>query len=615
MKDSSNTSPQSNSQVINNSSNNALNQNNITQNDSIENNESNQTLDILPIYFKYPITNSSFILPLENSTFNIGEKVNYSFVFYDYNLSLNQTANVKGYIDRINDSLEKVELFSQDISPTPINGSIIMLGYLNNSLNQSVSLEYGGATYNLIIIINDSINPEFEARLSFSLYEENSEEIIIEEKNPRLLVLTDIGGDSDDNQSLVRLLMYSNDFDIEGLIASSSGTLGELGSPITRTDLITSRINAYGEVLSNLSLHDPNYPTKEYLLSITKSGNPNRGINYIGAGNDTEGSELIISAADKNDTRPLNIAIWGGQTDLAQALYKVKSQRTQIEYDKFISKLRIYDIADQDSLYNYILTEHTYLFYILNNATNGEDKRNAVFRGMYLGGNESLTSLPWVQNYISQNHGALGNTYTDSGLWTDPNPYGSLKEGDTPSFYYFLNNGLNSIANPNYGGWGGRFIREEDNVFRDAKDSVDTTTDGRATVWRFRPIFQNDFAARMDWSTNSFENANHQPIAALNLDTTKDILRITKNSNEQIELSAVNSIDPDGDTLSYKWWTYKEAGTYSGTVTLSSTNEINTSFTTPIVPSPTSIHVILEVSDSGIPKLTSYRRAIIEVNP
>ncbi len=55
---------------------------------------------------------------------------------------------------------------------------------------------------------------------------------------PRLLVLTDIGGDPDDTQSLVRLLVYSNEFDIEGLIASAAGTPGELRQHIVRPDLI-----------------------------------------------------------------------------------------------------------------------------------------------------------------------------------------------------------------------------------------------------------------------------------------------------------------------------------------------------------------------------------------
>ncbi|MCU0870890.1 MAG: DUF1593 domain-containing protein [Pirellulaceae bacterium] len=43
-------------------------------------------------------------------------------------------------------------------------------------------------------------------------------------ERPRLAVLTDIGGDPDDQQSLVRLMVYANEFEIEALVASASGT-------------------------------------------------------------------------------------------------------------------------------------------------------------------------------------------------------------------------------------------------------------------------------------------------------------------------------------------------------------------------------------------------------
>jgi hypothetical protein len=48
------------------------------------------------------------------------------------------------------------------------------------------------------------------------------------EVKPRLLVLTDIGGDPDDQQSMIRLMTYANEFEIEGLIASAAGIPGEL---------------------------------------------------------------------------------------------------------------------------------------------------------------------------------------------------------------------------------------------------------------------------------------------------------------------------------------------------------------------------------------------------
>src|SRR6187431_1387561 len=91
-------------------------------------------------------------------------------------------------------------------------------------------------------------------------------------ERPRLAVLTDIGGDPDDTQSLVRLMVYANEFDIEALIASASGTRGELKKSVTRPDLIREVIEAYGKVLPNLQRHAEGWPTKDRLVSCVKSG-------------------------------------------------------------------------------------------------------------------------------------------------------------------------------------------------------------------------------------------------------------------------------------------------------------------------------------------------------
>ncbi len=77
---------------------------------------------------------------------------------------------------------------------------------------------------------------------------------------PRLAILTDIGGDPDDQQSMIRLMAYSNEFDIEALIASASGTPGELKNAMTRPDLILQIIDAYGAVLPNLKKRASGWP-------------------------------------------------------------------------------------------------------------------------------------------------------------------------------------------------------------------------------------------------------------------------------------------------------------------------------------------------------------------
>ncbi len=432
---------------------------------------------------------------------------------------------------------------------------------------------------------------------------------------PRLLVLTDIGGDPDDQQSLIRLLVHSNEFDIEGLIASASGTPGELRERVTRPDLIRQLVAAYGEVRPNLIRHAPGFPAAEQLLSVVKAGNPNRGREFIGAEHETEGSQWIIACADKPDPRPLHVVIWGGQTDLAQALWRVRHDRSPADFARFLSRLRVFDIDDQDRIQSWIFHEFPDLFYILSKAPPGRDKREGAYRGMYLGGEQSLSSLAWLNEHVREGHGPLGALYPPR-TWTAPNPHSALKEGDTPSWFFFLPTGLSDPEHPEWGGWGGRYVRQEAGLFRDAPDTVEGETDPRAAVWRWRPAFQNQFAARMDWCVaTDFSRANHNPVARLNGDASRQIVTLSARGGQTVTLSSAGSSDPDGQPLVSRWWIYREAGTCTEPASLSAQTGLETSLTLPAVKEPATIHVVLELTDQGTPPLTSYRRAIIQVQP
>jgi hypothetical protein len=432
---------------------------------------------------------------------------------------------------------------------------------------------------------------------------------------PRLLVLTDIGGDPDDQQSLVRLLVHANEFEIEGLVASASGTPGELKKAVTRPDLIREQISAYGEVLPNLSRHAKGFPSVRSLLDVVKSGNPQRGRGAIGEGHDTEGSRWIIARADKADTRPLNITIWGGQTDLAQALWRVRQDRGADGFASFASRLRVFDINDQDKIQEWLFAEFPDVFYVLSKAPKGADKRQGAYRGMYLGGDESLTSLAWLDGNVRKNHGPLGALYPPK-TWTAPNRNSALKEGDTPSWFFFLANGLNDSSHPEWGGFGGRYVRDTKGLYRDAKDAVGDVIDARAAVWRWRPVAQNEFAARLDWCvTDNFQKANHAPIVALNGDTSRTVVEIAARSGETVKLSSSGSSDPDADPLRFEWFVYREAGTYSGNLPTDLGGEATCEFVAPLVKKGQTIHVILRVRDNGKPALTAFRRAIVTVSP
>lgn len=313
---------------------------------------------------------------------------------------------------------------------------------------------------------------------------------------PRLLVLTDIGGDPDDQQSLVRLMVYSNEFEIEGLIASAAGTPGELKQAVTRPDLIRQVVEAYGKVRPNLVRHAAGWPETSALLARIKSGNPERGRPHIGPGHDTEGSRWIVDRVDAGaPARPLHVAVWGGQTDLAQALWAVRATRGPAGLEAFAARLRVFDINDQDRIATWMRTEFPGLHYILAQAAPGRDKREGTYRGMYLTGDESLTSRQWIEENVRA-RGPLGALYPVK-TWTAPNPHGCLKEGDTPSWFFFLPLGGNNPADPTQPGWGGRYQRTADGWFQDFPAS--TGADPRLAVSRWRPEFQADFARRMRW--------------------------------------------------------------------------------------------------------------------
>ena len=88
-----------------------------------------------------------------------------------------------------------------------------------------------------------------------------------QEAKHRVLVLTDIENEPDDTQSMIRFLTYSNQWDIEGLVATTSIHQQKRVAP----EKIKQLIEAYRTVRPNLLLHEKGYPEADYLISITKS--------------------------------------------------------------------------------------------------------------------------------------------------------------------------------------------------------------------------------------------------------------------------------------------------------------------------------------------------------
>lgn len=235
--------------------------------------------------------------------------------------------------------------------------------------------------------------------------------------------------------------------------------------------------------------------------------------------------------------------------------------------------------------------------------------------------------------------GPLGAAYPD---------YLFIPEGDTPTFLYLIQNGLGDPEHPDYGSWGGRYNLTdmsslnglENKHYSDACDIV-TGKDGRtyksnhATIWRWRDAYQNDFAARIRWTLSpSLSSANHHPIISLNGSSGTSAIHLTVEAGSTITLDATETYDPDGDALTFKWWQYRDPSATQWSTFLevdemkiekkdSEGRVVDVTLPPPekccvellsrdAIAEGQILHLILEVTDSGTPSLTSYRRVVIQ---
>ena len=459
----------------------------------------------------------------------------------------------------------------------------------------------------------------------------------------RFVALTDIYRLPDDKQqeiddveSMIRLLLYSDNIDIEGLIATSSFCL-QNGGTVKEKQVILDIIDGYEKVLDNLRVHSQEYPDADYLRGITKHGINVFGRKF-GSGfgedkfNDNEGVQHIIHVIEKDDDRPIWFGLWGGCNTLAQAIWLLEKKHSSAEFDKFIRKIRIYGISDQDR--GGIWLRQTYgdrLFYVVSPsngsgiiALNGMGFIGATWTGMCWDGGRTaslakgfeaadteLVTNQWIRDHIC-GESPYRRLY--------PEPIQCM-EGDTPTYLGLVDNGLNDMQHPNYGSWGGRYElqipmkkppftkKEKYPIWTDTEDTYvnengTAVTNGVCSIYRWRKDFQYDFEARLKWTeTSSYKDANHHPVISLSCEK-----EITLKKGSEILLSAEKTYDPDGDALNYEWFEYKEAGS-------------NKQYLEAIAEGPKvrivapdsvgSNHLILRVTDNGTPSLCSYARIII----
>lgn len=465
-----------------------------------------------------------------------------------------------------------------------------------------------------LLLMKKSILPLFLAVIFSSLVFAQADQKKATPK-PRIVVLTDVSTwETDDSESLVRLLVHADLYEIEGLIFTTGWSLDKTRDDFM--DLIHDAIDAYEKDLPNLikrsgqtdfakdeSIQSIGYwPSPDYLRSITVFGSKNRGQQFIGADNNSEGSELIIKLADEADKRPLWITVWGGGNTLAQAIWKVQQTRSEADLKTFLHKIPTYTITDQDrdQKTDFAISSHQWmrrefsddLLFIWDESAwkyqNGTGKSN------------------W-EKYAAdiQTHGSLGKVYPK---------YKYGVEGDTPAFFHLMPNGLNDPMVPSQVGWGGYFVKgiSEDKATESYTNFEAPVYDkSREYSAYFYPATYNNFAARMDWANEGKGNRN--PIVVINKNEGIELLRVKAKKRENILLDASKSYDLEDDEQSFNWWIVPEAGTYSGEVNIPNSESDSIKLTLPSDSSGKTIHIICEVTDNGSPNLTSYRRIIVEV--
>ena len=449
----------------------------------------------------------------------------------------------------------------------------------------------------LIVLSSIWLSP-FVSYGSTIIYNDCKRDVPRLDGNVRLIVTTDLGGsDPDDIQSMIHLLVCSDRIDIEGLISSEAW----VDDP-DKTEKLSQTVEHFIEVLPTLGIHSSGYPSAEYLRSIVAQGQDKPHMDGVGEGKDSPGSDLIVDAIKKDDGRPLWVAAWGGMNTVAQALYKLKTTNDEETFMAYISRLRIYDILGQDDAGAYIAKNYPELVYIRNKEVYGWAPNDQ-----------------WTKENI-QNRLPLGAYYPNR-IWAT--------EGDSPSFLYVYSNGLNDPEHPEYGGWGGRFskdrvknIRGMDFIERSGKEEkvfddyymIGSAPEGNQSIKIWEEAIHNDFAARMIWTQEKdFEKANHHPAAGFNGDTGRETVYLSAKPGETITLSASGTYDPDNDELEYLWFVYDEPSDYEGKVVMEGIDTPYCKFIVPERVGEAGIHIILEVSDTGSPKLTSYRRIILRV--
>ena len=176
--------------------------------------------------------------------------------------------------------------------------------------------------------------------------------------------------------------------------------------------------------------------------------------------------------------------------------------------------------------------------------------------------------------------------------------------------------GMNDPMQPTWGSWGARYgLNEKDaprpHYWANLKDEWEGTTHRDNTLKRWAVHMQNDFRTRLNWCVPPPGNANHPPTVHCQGDNSGKIIFADAPVGKPFRLTAAGTTDPDGDGISCRWYVYSEPGTYTGKPNIANNTTREASLDVPSDAASKTIHVILEVTDTGKPALTRYRRIVV----
>ena len=417
----------------------------------------------------------------------------------------------------------------------------------------------------------------------------------------RVVIETDAGGDPDDEQSLVRWILYTSEWDVEAIIANRATAREGENRNRERTGLgiVQQIIRAYGESHPRLIEHDERYPKPDILLARTVAGYDDRN----------DAINRLIEIIDAPDPRPVWYADWGtdrgaATNNLRRTLDRILKERGPDGYATAKGKLRVFGYPE-------LFGEHS-------------NKIEPPFALLVNTFQPPMDGLRWyhrfsaitakaggfdLQRDVISDHGPLGALYPT-------NTTHGQKEGDTMTFLSWIPTGMNDPAKPEWGSWAGRYGRipefgERPVYWANQIDSWNGTTNRDNTVKRWAAALQNDFRARMDWCVKPRAEANHLPRPQLKGISHGGVIRLTPRASSSLTFDASTTTDPDGHPVTYEWLCYPEDGTFQVNIQSSSTSPVAT-VNLPANSTGHTIHVILAVTDTGLPPLTRYRRIILE---